>query len=719
MMSLPGMKARTSASRRSSARIPTSWLVPVRSAWITLALVSLAIFVSNIPGFFSASSQTFCTQPAPLLNCPTGQLTPGNVAALTHLHLSVAAVAVFLDAFVLAISVLYWAIGLLIFWRTSEEWMGLSFSLTCVLLGTTGIYAFPVAQAPWLVQSLTNVTALILSPLGAFIFFTFPTGRFTPRWTVVPCVLFALTVLPNVPFVFSLLVYPFPVGVQVYRYVRVYDAVQRQQTKWMVFGFGGSIAFFVLYTVLGIVVPGLSAPDSWYQLLNPLSWLLIWTFFLLSMSIAILHYRLWDIDVIINRTLVYGTLSAGVVGVYVLTVVGIGTLLQARGSLVLSLVAVALVAVLLQPLRQWLQHAVNRLMYGERDDPVRVITRLGQRLEATTVPETILPTIVETVAQAFKIPYAAVVLQQDGGLVVAASYGMPQGEELHLPLAFQREQVGELVLALRAPGEAFSPADRRLLEDLARQVDIAAHAVRLTTDLQRLTRDLQQARERLVSAREEERRRLRRDLHDGLGPQLSSQTLLLTSAQMLLRQDPDEAEAILRSAIAQSQEAISDIRRLVYALRPPALDDLGLMAAIAEQLTQHRASGIVFSFDAPERLSPLPAAAEVACYRIVQEALTNVVRHAHARNCAIHLACEGQLTIEVSDDGLGLPPAYRCGVGMTSMRERAEELGGSWQIGPGAKGGTCVQAHIPLSMNVSIKGSEERSEYIDPGINRR
>jgi signal transduction histidine kinase len=415
----------------------------------------------------------------------------------------------------------------------------------------------------------------------------------------------------------------------------------------------------------------------------------------LGVGIAILHYRLWDIDVLINRTLVYGTLSAGIVGVYVLIVGGFGTLLEAQGSPLLSLVAAALVAILFQPLRSLLQRVINRLMYGERDDPYRVLSRLGQRLEATVAPEAILPTIVETVAQALKLPYAEIALRAEGELVIAASYGTPQGEELHLPLAYQQEQVGELILAPRAPGEAFSHADRRLFEDLARQVDIAVHAVRLTADLKRLTRDLQQARERLVSAREEERRRLRRDLHDGLGPQLSSQMLLLTSAQMLLRQDPDEAEAILGSAMTQAQEAIADIRRLVYALRPPALDDLGLVAAIAEQLEQKRASGILFSLRAPQPLTPLPAAVEVACYRIVQEALTNVVRHASARTCIVRLACEKRLTIEVIDDGQGLPPAYRSGVGLTSMRERAEELGGSFLIEPGAKGGTRVYADLP------------------------
>ena len=207
--------------------------------------------------------------------------------------------------------------------------------------------------------------------------------------------------------------------------------------------------------------------------------------------IAILRYHLYDIDVVINRTLVYGALTACVVGIYVLAVVALGALFQARGNLAVSLLATGLVAVLFQPLRSRLQRGVNRLMYGERDDPYAVISRLGKRLEAALAPETVLPTVVETIAQALKLPYAAIVLKEGEGFRTAAAYGSPRGEPETLPLVYQREEIGRLVLSPRAPGESFSDADRRLLEDLARQAEVAVHAVRLTADLQR-------SRERLV-----------------------------------------------------------------------------------------------------------------------------------------------------------------------------------------------------------------------------
>jgi signal transduction histidine kinase len=410
----------------------------------------------------------------------------------------------------------------------------------------------------------------------------------------------------------------------------------------------------------------------------------------LSVALAVLRYRLWDIDIIINRTLVYGLLTASVIGSYVLIVGSLGSLFQAQGNVVISLFATGLIAVLFQPLRSRLQRAVNRLMFGERDEPYAVLSRLGRRLEATLAPDAVLPLLTETVAQALKLPYAAIGLLQDGTMTLVASYGEEADVSLRLPLVYQSEQLGELLLAARSPGESFTSTDRRLLDDLAWQAGIAAHAVRLTVDLQR-------SRERLVTAREEERRRLRRDLHDGLGPQLASQTLTLTAARKLLRQDPEAAETLLTDAITHAQQAITDIRRLVYNLRPPALDDLGLLGALREQMNQYRSSEVALTLEAPEQLPPLSAAVEVACYRIAQEALTNVMRHACAQSCTIRLTLADRLTLEITDDGTGLPPGRQAGVGLTSMRERATELGGTCIVESVPGGGTRVSARLPLS----------------------
>ena len=375
---------------------------------------------------------------------------------------------------------------------------------------------------------------------------------------------------------------------------------------------------------------------------------------------------------------------------YVLVVGTIGVLVQQTGvALIVSLLAIGLVAILFQPLRTYPQQGVNHLIYGERDNPHAVLSQLGKHMEATLAPETILSTIVETIAKSLKLPYAAITLKQEGTLTVAAIYGSPMEPVQHFPLVYQAEQLGELVLSPRSSGESLTPADQRLLHELAPQIGVAVNAVRLTVDLQR-------SRERLVTAREEERRRLRRDLHDGLGPQLASQTLTLTAARKLLRVDPDAAEALLADATVHAQQAITDIRRLIYDLRPPALDDLGLIAALREQIAQYQASGVSFRLDAPEHLPDLAAAVEVACYRITQEALTNVIRHAQARNCTIRIALEEKLTLEITDDGIGLTASNRPGVGFSSMRERAEELGGSCAIESRPTGGTRVFVQLPL-----------------------
>src|SRR6266516_4473008 len=437
-----------------------------------------------------------------------------------------------------------------------------------------------------------------------------------------------------------------------------------------------------------------------------------------TIGFAVLRYHLWDIDILINRTLVYALLTASTLGLYVLFVFGASALVHTQNDLFFSLLATALIAVIFKPLRQQLQLGVNRLLYGERNEPYRVLSRLGQRLQETLPADTILLTIVETVAHALKLPYVALTWKQDGssfgpeGMTPLASYGAHPHDSatIRVSLLHQGRHLGDLLLSPRQRGEDLTPADLRLVRDLSPQIAMALHSTLLLTELQHLTVDLQRSRERLVTAREEERRRLRRDLHDGLGPQLSSQTLTLSAIKKLLRQDPESADRLLSDAIVHAQEAVTDIRRLVYALRPPALDDLGLRGALEEQINQYRTSGIVLTLEAPEALPLLPAAIEMACYRIVQEALANVVRHAHATEASVQLRVQEVLVVEVRDNGQGLPPGVRSGVGLGSMRERAEELGGTCLVEALAKGGTRVYARLPLLVRQSDENEAAQQE---------
>lgn len=457
---------------------------------------------------------------------------------------------------------------------------------------------------------------------------------------------------------------------------------ERQQVKWFAYAVVLVISYEIVNKLLAlwVLAPAMSS------IISTISGVCLW----LAIAVAILKHNLYDIDVIINRTLVYGALTACVIGVYVLVVGYLGALFRVEDNLLVSLAATGIVAVLFAPLRERLQRGVNRMMYGERDDPYAVISRLGERMEATLEPDKVLATVAKTVREALKLPYAAISLRDKDGLSIAAEDGEPRGDEVRLPLSHRGEEVGEMALAPRPGEDGFSPSDHRLLEDLARQAGAAVHAVRLTDELQR-------SRERLVTAREEERRRLRRDLHDGLGTQLAAQTLKIGSARLLCPHDPAAADALMAELETDVEKAISDIRRLVYDLRPPDLDEMGLAGAIRESAaTVSRTKGPHVKVEAPEELPGLPAAVEVAAYRIVREALTNVVRHAGAESCRVRLFLGDELEVEVTDDGAGIPEKRKAGVGLSSMKERAAELGGTCVVEPAPAGGTRVLARLPL-----------------------
>jgi signal transduction histidine kinase len=268
--------------------------------------------------------------------------------------------------------------------------------------------------------------------------------------------------------------------------------LQRQQSKWFILGGCVEVIIVVGTIIPPLIFPSLGQSGSFYRPVTALALVVLSFIFPICIGVGILRYRLYDIDIIIGRTLVYGTLTVCVIGVYVLVVGGLGMLIGTSGNLLISLLATGLVAVLFQPLRAALQRWVNRLLYGQRDEPYTVITRLSQRLKNTLAPEAILLTIVETVAQALKLPYVAIFLKQGNAFRLAASTGKLMGEPLVLPLIYQAETIGHLRLAPRAPGEPFTPADRRLLDELSRQAGLAVHAVRLHEDLQRSYEQLEQ-----------------------------------------------------------------------------------------------------------------------------------------------------------------------------------------------------------------------------------
>ena len=509
-----------SADQRSvlATRLRGRRLRVARALWLSLVLLTLGVFIATSPAYYM---QLLLVCPSAATACDIEQLTPEGVRAIEALGLSFDGYASAIFA-LRSVSALIWcSVAAVIFWRKSDDWMALCVALFLVLFGAQApVNALPLFSWVWWVATILADLGWIA--LSAF-FYLFPDGRFVPRWTWIPLLVVIAAQVPeslppSSPFAWSnlpawltapslVIVFGIAVFAQVYRYRRVSGSVQRQQTKWVVFGAGLAIAAMLLLLVGSEVLRPLDQSSGIYRLLVAVLFPLVFLPIPLSIGAAILRSSLYDIDPIINRTLVYGTLTASVVGLYALVVGYLSQLFQTSGSFLISLVATGLVAVLFQPLRERLQHGVNRLMYGERDDPYAVISQLGRRLEETLAPDAVLPTLVETVARGLKLPYAAIALTTEDEETIAASYGQPQEDVLRLPLVYQQRGVGQLLLAPRAPGEAFSMADRRLLDDLARQAGVAVHAVRLTADLQRLSADLQRSREHLVTTREEERRR--------------------------------------------------------------------------------------------------------------------------------------------------------------------------------------------------------------------
>jgi two-component system NarL family sensor kinase len=316
------------------------------------------------------------------------------------------------------------------------------------------------------------------------------------------------------------------------------------------------------------------------------------------------------------------------------------------------------------------------------------LAHLRDRMAAVTDPGDLLPAMVEVVAAALRAPYVSVQLQHGLTTRETARVGEPVHGAEHLPLLFHGERVGSLVVGFRTRGESFGPGDRALLAEVAARAGAVAYAIRIAEDLE-------DARRLATTASAEERRRLRRDLHDGLGPLLAGAGLAVEGLRRSTPPDDPSTEA-LRRVGEQIQSATGEVRRILDALRPGALDDLGLVGAIREHLVRLGESGTQAALDADD-VGPLPAAVEQAAYLVALEGVTNVVRHADAEHCTVRIHRDrAVLDVIVDDDGRGLTDGYVSGVGIASMRARTDEVGGTVTIGPAHPSGTRLHARLPV-----------------------
>jgi len=701
----------------SPQALSSGWLTLARILQVLIICLTVGLFIISLPLNYEQRSDICETEP-----CPPNRLKSESIQALNEAGMSLNSLVLTTIALDILVAVTFTTCAIVIFVRKPDEPFTIFVTIMLVIFGTAtftggmrGVgFAYPGLN--WLIKTIEMIGSVSIL---AF-FFVFPNGRFAPRWMGAILLGWFLSQLPSYYFpdsplnlkqdsalynLFFIVCFLTGIVAQIYRYIRVSNAIERQQTKWVIYGLTIGMGGYLLIRLLSSMVSdpmGSSLPVS-------LGLVIIATFFILlipiSITIAVIRFRLWNINPIINRTLVYGALSALTIALYILAV-GIASRYFQRASLIVSFITTGVIAMLFEPLRERLQRAVNRLMYGERDDPATVLTRLSQRLDSALAPDSVLQTIVETLAQTLRLPHAAISLSDDTQAPrFTSGTNPPPSDLISLPLTYQTERVGELILAPRAEGESFSTADTNLLNLIARQAGIAAHNLHLTKDLHR-------SRERLVTAQEEERRRLRRDLHDGVGPTLASLTQRIDIAADMVITDPEASVELLKELKAQVKGSVAEIRRLVYALRPPVLDEFGLVTSIREHVAPYTGpNGLQITFDVTDPMPPLPAAVEVAAYRIALEAFTNIVNHSEAKSCHITIRIENNfLLIELADTGKGLPSNHRAGVGFSSMRERAAELGGEFRVENKPTGGTIVRAKFPITNTLETAGLLAKQE---------
>ncbi|MGI8609434.1 MAG: histidine kinase [Candidatus Dormibacteria bacterium] len=482
---------------------------------------------------------------------------------------------------------------------------------------------------------------------------------------------------------------------------------ERHQVKWLtaavatyLIGFGAS----VVPALFGINIP-------WLQDIALVGLSLI----PVAAAIAVLKYRLYDIDLVISRALVYGSLALFITAVYVAIVVGVGTLVGSGGqpNLVLSIIATAVVAVAFQPMRERLQKVANRLVYGRRATPYEVLSEFSARVAESFGGEQVLPRMARVLADGTGAQSATVWLRSGSMLRPAAAWPAAINGDAPLPIALTGQLVpaiphtdravpvrhqGELLGALaitKRTGETLTPIEEKLLVDLAHQAGLVLRNVGLTADLQARLEDLRASRQRLVAAQDQERRRLERNLHDGAQQHLVAIKVKLGLAEMLTARDPERAKALVVELKADADDALETLRDLARGIYPPLLAEQGLGVALRGQAAKATLPVTVRAEDAGRYDQEVESAVYFCCL----EALQNVQKYARAGSAAILLSRteSDELRFEVRDDGAGFDPATKPrGSGLQNIEDRLNALGGAMTLESHGGSGTVVIGTVPV-----------------------
>ncbi|MFN2464800.1 MAG: histidine kinase [Candidatus Dormibacteria bacterium] len=483
----------------------------------------------------------------------------------------------------------------------------------------------------------------------------------------------------------------------------------RHQLKWLI----AAVTTYLVGFGASVIPEMLGKPITWLQDLAVLGLALI----PVAAAIAVLKYRLYDIDVVLSRALVYGSLAAFISAVYVAIVVGVGALVGSGGrpNLVLSVLATAVVAVAFQPVREFLQRFANRIVYGKRSTPYEVLSAFSSRVAESYAGEEVLNRMAQVLGEATGAERADVWLRSGGAVRRVASWpppagGVEPGDAIEVsgqlmpempgagravPVRHDGELLGILAVTRRA-GETLTPIEEKLVEDLAQQAGLVLRNVALTADLQARLEDLRSSRQRLVAAQDQERQRLERNLHDGAQQNLVAFKVKLGLAEMAAGKDLERASLLVGELKKDADEALETLRDLARGIYPPLLADQGLVAALSAQArkavlpVEVTASGI----------DRYPQDIEAAVYFSCLEALQNIQKYARAGSATIALTGSGEsLHFEVADDGVGFDPAVVArGSGLQNIEDRLDAIGGTLTLQSRPGGGTRLGGRLPLAL---------------------
>jgi signal transduction histidine kinase len=635
--------------------------------------------------------------------------------------------------------------------RNSIGWLMLAIgfsnalSLLATYIAARGLFsgASPGSWVEWPVW-LENWLGLASALLLLFLIFFFPTGRLPgPRWRWVAWGTAALAVLavvgsmvttattqlfsglPNVPDPIGMGVISAVIGTNspgfgiglvltlllavcavVVRFRRS-RGVERRQMRWFAYAAAASVAVSLAGFLVQIANANLGGAisgagfDFGIAIAIPV-----------TIGLAVMKYGLYDIDVFISRSIVYGSLAVFITAVYVGIAVGIGALVGSGGkpNLGLSILATGIVAVGFQPVRERVQRVANRLVYGKRATPYEVLSQFSERVAESYASDEVLPRMARVLGEGTNADLAEVWLHSGGELRRAAAFPLDTAvpapvhlngaAELAIPTAdrsvvvrHQGEALGALTVTKRR-GEGITPIEIKLMDDLAHQAGLVLKNVGLTSDLQARLVDLRASRQRLVAAQDDERRRLERNLHDGAQQHLVAIKVKLSLVEMLATRDPEKAKVAVSELKHDADEALETLRDLARGIYPPLLADKGLPTALQAQA---RKATVPITVEA-DGIGRYPQDTEAALYFCILEALQNIQKYAQASSATVRLREEGdQLAVEVADDGRGFDVgAIIRGNGLTNMEDRLDALGGTLHISSSPGSGTTLRATVPV-----------------------